>query len=194
MKKDNHNSGFSQCFQLEQTLVVFLSLRRRYNKALRNAGEFNWRGKKDGVPTERHLNDPVAIAELQAAARDNAPAAYKKYAEITNELNKGCNLRGMLKFKPDRKPVNIDQVEPASNIVKRFCTGAMSYGSISYEAHSTLAKAGATRHARPYLFESDLLSTLEPESAYSAFNLNPCNPCSPCCLPREVASSPTPRR
>ena len=108
---------------------------------LRNAGEYHWRGEKDGVPTERHLNDPKAIQHLQAASRQNSPDEYRKYADITDELNKGCNLRGMITFKSDREPVPVDQVEPASNIVKRFCTGAMSYGSISLEAHSTLARA-----------------------------------------------------
>jgi glutamate synthase (NADPH/NADH) len=93
------------------------------------------------VPTERHLNDPKAIQHLQAASRQNSPDEYRKYADITDKLNKGCNLRGMLKFKSDREPVPIETVEPASEIVKRFCTGAMSYGSISLEAHATLARA-----------------------------------------------------
>ena len=108
---------------------------------LRNSGEYHWRGDKDGVPTERHLNDPKAIQHLQAASRQNSPDEYRKYADITDELNKGCNLRGMIAFKSDREPVDVESVEPASNIVKRFCTGAMSYGSISLEAHSTLARA-----------------------------------------------------
>ena len=90
---------------------------------LRNAGEYHWRGEKDGVPTERHLNDPKAIQHLQAASRQNSPDEYRKYADITDELNKGCNLRGMITFESDREPVPVDQVEPASNIVKRFCTG-----------------------------------------------------------------------
>jgi len=114
---------------------------RAETSTLRNAGEYHWRGDKDGVPTERHLNDPQAIQHLQSASRDNSPAEYRKYANITDALNKGCNLRGMLRFKSDRAPVPVDAVEPASNIVKRFCTGAMSYGSISLEAHSTLARA-----------------------------------------------------
>jgi glutamate synthase (NADPH/NADH) len=108
---------------------------------LRNAGEFHWRGDKDGVPTERHLNDPQAIQHLQAASRENSPAEYRKYADITDALNKGCNLRGMLRFKSDRAAVDVAEVEPAVEIVKRFCTGAMSYGSISLEAHATLARA-----------------------------------------------------
>ena len=114
---------------------------RAESSTLRNSGEYHWRGDKDGVPTERHLNDPAAIEALQAASRNNSPAEYRKYADITDKLNKGCNLRGMLKFKSDREPVPIETVEPASEIVKRFCTGAMSYGSISLEAHATLARA-----------------------------------------------------
>lgn len=105
--------------------------------ALPNPGDYHWR--KDG---EVHLNDPQAIAKLQEAARTNSVAAYKQYSKIIQDLNKHCNLRGMLKFKevPDRK-IPLEEVEPASEIVKRFCTGAMSYGSISLEAHTTLAIA-----------------------------------------------------
>jgi glutamate synthase (NADPH/NADH) len=68
-------------------------------------------------------------------------AAYKEYSKRIQELNKACNLRGLLKFKVADVKVSLDEVEPASEIVKRFCTGAMSYGSISLEAHTTLAQA-----------------------------------------------------
>ncbi|KAJ6822472.1 glutamate synthase 1 [NADH], chloroplastic isoform X1 [Iris pallida] len=104
--------------------------------ALPNPGDYHWR--KDG---EIHLNDPLAIAKLQEAARQNSVEAYKEYSSRIQELNKTCNLRGMLKFKDVKEKVSLDEVEPASEIVKRFCTGAMSYGSISLEAHSTLAVA-----------------------------------------------------
>ena len=105
--------------------------------ALPNPGDYHWR--KDG---EVHLNDPVAIARLQEAARTNSVAAYKEYSKLIQNLNAKCNLRGMLKFKdmPARR-IPLDEVEAASDIVKRFCTGAMSYGSISFEAHTTLALA-----------------------------------------------------
>lgn len=63
------------------------------------------------------------------------------YSETTNELNKACTLRGLLKFKSNKDQVPISEVESASEIVKRFATGAMSYGSISLEAHTTLARA-----------------------------------------------------
>ncbi|KAJ7545860.1 hypothetical protein O6H91_08G013200 [Diphasiastrum complanatum] len=105
--------------------------------ALPNPGDYHWR--KDG---EVHLNDPLAMAKLQEAARTNSTQAYKDYSKLINELNKKCNLRGMLKFKfRQGKSIPLEDVEPASQIVKRFCTGAMSYGSISLEAHSTLAVA-----------------------------------------------------
>ncbi|XP_021282556.1 glutamate synthase 1 [NADH], chloroplastic isoform X2 [Herrania umbratica] len=104
--------------------------------ALPNPGDYHWR--KGG---EVHLNDPLAIAQLQEAARSNSVAAYKEYAKRIHELNKSCNLRGMLKFKEAEVKIPLDEVEPASEIVKRFCTGAMSYGSISLEAHTTLAMA-----------------------------------------------------
>ncbi|OVA11317.1 Class II glutamine amidotransferase domain [Macleaya cordata] len=103
--------------------------------ALPNPGDYHWR--KNG---EVHLNDPLAIAKLQEAARSNSVAAYKEYSKRIQELNKSCNLRGMLKFKESVK-VPLEEVEPASEIVKRFVTGAMSYGSISLEAHTTLAIA-----------------------------------------------------
>lgn len=103
--------------------------------ALPNPGDYHWR--KGG---EVHLNDPLAIAKLQDAARSNSVAAYKEYSKRIQELNKSCNLRGLLKFKEGMK-VPLEEVEPASEIVKRFCTGAMSYGSISLEAHTTLAIA-----------------------------------------------------
>ncbi|CAL1409687.1 unnamed protein product [Linum trigynum] len=104
--------------------------------ALPNPGDYHWR--KGG---EIHLNDPLAIAKLQEAARANSVDAYKEYSKRIQELNKACNLRGILKFKDSAVKVPLDMVEPASEIVKRFCTGAMSYGSISLEAHSTLAVA-----------------------------------------------------
>ncbi|KAL5727008.1 alanine dehydrogenase [Ranunculus cassubicifolius] len=104
--------------------------------ALPNPGDYHWR--KGG---EVHLNDPLAIAKLQEAARVNSVDAYKAYSKRIQELNKSCNLRGMLKFKDREEHVPLDEVEPASEIVKRFCTGAMSYGSISLEAHTTLAIA-----------------------------------------------------
>ena len=71
------------------------------------------------------------MAKLQEAARTGSTAAYAEYSRLTQELNKRINLRGMLKFKAGATPVALEEVEPAKEIVKRFVTGAMSYGSIS---------------------------------------------------------------
>jgi glutamate synthase (NADPH/NADH) large chain len=106
---------------------------------LPNFGEYHWRA--DG---ERHMWDPQAIADLQAAASENNSDAYWKFSKHTNEeATRKSALRGLLKFKEKvgHGPIPISQVEPASNIVKRFCTGAMSFGSISAESHESLAIA-----------------------------------------------------
>ncbi|OEL30733.1 Glutamate synthase 2 [NADH], chloroplastic [Dichanthelium oligosanthes] len=104
--------------------------------ALPNPGDFNW--TKNG---EIHLNDPFSIAKLQESTRLGSSEVYKEYSTRIQEQNKTCTLRGMLKFKETPVRISLDEVEPAREIVKRFCTGAMSYGSISWEAHTTLAKA-----------------------------------------------------
>jgi len=97
------------------------------------------------VGTELHLNDPMVIAKLQEAAKTNSRAAYAAFAAIHNRLVTKATLRGQLEFRdPEEfqsKAIPIEEVEPASAIVGRFRTGAMSYGSISMEAHATLAIA-----------------------------------------------------
>ena len=100
-------------------------------------GQYQWR--KDGEP---HLYNPETIALLQQACRENSPDVFRKYTDkmAANEEATPCTLRSLLKFKP-RKPVPIEEVEPWTEIVKRFKTGAMSYGSISRPAHETLAIA-----------------------------------------------------
>ena len=106
---------------------------------LPNPGEYHWRPEG-----ERHGWDPVAISGVQLAARTNDPQAYQRFAEHVNrDARTNCTLRGLLRFKPNANggPIPLDEVEPASAIVKRFCTGAMSFGSISAEAHETLAIA-----------------------------------------------------
>mgnify|MGYP000588184813 CR=1 FL=1 len=104
---------------------------------VRSDGQFHYR---DGG--EAHLNTPAGMVNLQIAARTNSRDAYKEFARITNEQNKKVTLRGQLKFKYDpSRAIPLDEVEPVSDIVKRFATGAMSLGSISQEAHETLAKA-----------------------------------------------------
>ena len=101
-------------------------------------GEYAWR-----VRGEEHMWTPDAIAKLQHSARQNSPQAYKEYAAIINDQSRRhMTFRGLFEFRLDRvSPVPIDEVEPAAEIVKRFSTGAMSHGSISIEAHTTLAVA-----------------------------------------------------
>ncbi|CZR53851.1 probable glutamate synthase (NADPH) [Phialocephala subalpina] len=101
------------------------------------SGEYHWR---DGG--EPHINDPTSIANIQDAVRTKNDKSYEAYSLSEYEQIKSCTLRGLLDFKFDEStPVPIDQVEPWTEIVRRFCTGAMSYGSISMESHSTLAVA-----------------------------------------------------
>src|SRR5262249_44964261 len=113
---------------------------------LPNGGQYSWR--KDG---ERHLFSPEGIANLQQATAADAGShtgreAYTRYAKQVNEQSGAlCTLRGLFKLKTaedvERQPVPLNEVEPAKEVVKRFCTGAMSLGSISTEAHETLAMA-----------------------------------------------------
>ncbi|KAF4556878.1 Glutamine amidotransferase-like protein 1 [Elsinoe fawcettii] len=104
---------------------------------LAETGEYHWR---DGG--EPHINDPTSIANIQDAVRTKNDKSYEAYSRSEYEQIKNCTLRGMLDFDfEQRNPVPIDQVEPWTEIVRRFVTGAMSYGSISMESHSTLAVA-----------------------------------------------------
>jgi glutamate synthase (NADPH) large chain len=104
---------------------------------LNNPGDFHWRSGGEG-----HMWDPSAIFNLQVAARNNSPDAYKIFAKYTNEqTTRACTLRGLLDFRKGTKAVPLSEVEPAKEIVKRFATGAMSLGSISPEAHESLAIA-----------------------------------------------------
>ncbi|NBX53647.1 MAG: glutamate synthase subunit alpha [Betaproteobacteria bacterium] len=101
-------------------------------------GEYAWRSRG-----EDHMWTPDAIAKLQHSTRANNFSTYKAYAQIINDQSRRhMTLRGLFEFKIDpAKAIPLDQVEPASEIVKRFATGAMSLGSISTEAHATLAVA-----------------------------------------------------
>ncbi len=90
---------------------------------------------------ERHLWNPTTVAKLQEAVRNDDARAYAEFAEAVNvQSEQLCTLRGLFDFQP-AKPIPIENVEPASEIVKRFCTGAMSHGSISKEAHECMAVA-----------------------------------------------------
>ena len=94
---------------------------------------------------EAHLNTPEAMVQLQLAARTDSRAAFAAYEAAVDEMNARGTLRGQLRLREDQRaeypPVPLDEVEPAKEIVKRFVTGAMSLGSISREAHETLAVA-----------------------------------------------------
>ena len=107
-------------------------------RQLPNLGEFHWRAEG-----EKHAWSPQSISSLQLAARKNDESAYWKFAHAINEDSRSrCTLRGLLEFDDDKSSaISLDEVEPASEIVKRFCTGAMSFGSISAESHETLAVA-----------------------------------------------------
>jgi glutamate synthase (NADPH/NADH) large chain len=106
--------------------------------ALDAGGEYAYR-----IRGEEHMWTPDAIAKLQHSTRSNSFSSYKEYAQIINDQSKRhMTLRGLFEFKIDpSKAISIDEVEPAKEIVKRFATGAMSLGSISTEAHATLAIA-----------------------------------------------------
>lgn len=105
--------------------------------ALPEAGEYHWRDGGDS-----HINDPKSIANLQDAVREKNEKAYSDYSLSEYEQIKKCTLRGLLDFDYESgTEIPLEQVEPWTEIVRRFCTGAMSYGSISMEAHSALAIA-----------------------------------------------------
>ena len=100
-------------------------------------GIFQWKQKG-----EFHMFNPQTIHLLQHATKMNDFATFKKYSKLVNEqTEKAATLRGLFQFKKTRESISIDEVEPAENIYKRFATGAMSFGSISWEAHTTLAIA-----------------------------------------------------
>ncbi len=107
------------------------------HRALEIGGEYQWR--REGEP---HLFDPETVFRLQHATRAGRYDVFKQYtARVDEQSERLMTLRGLFRFKADREPIPLDEVEPVSSIVKRFSTGAMSYGSISQEAHETLAIA-----------------------------------------------------
>ncbi|HVI04852.1 MAG TPA: glutamate synthase central domain-containing protein, partial [Sphingomicrobium sp.] len=105
--------------------------------ALAVGGSYAWR-----VGGEVHAWSPDTVASLQHAVRGNLPEKYRQFAkEVNDQSRRLLTIRGLLEFRPAGPAVPLEEVEPASEIVKRFATGAMSFGSISREAHSTLAIA-----------------------------------------------------
>ena len=106
------------------------------NLDLEMGGQYRWR--RNG---EHHLFNPLSIAKLQDSVRTNKPQKYKEYSELINNQSKQLmTIRGLFEF-TNYDPIPLEEVEPWTNIVKRFKTGAMSYGSISKEAHENLAIA-----------------------------------------------------
>ncbi|HVZ56474.1 MAG TPA: glutamate synthase large subunit, partial [Chitinophagaceae bacterium] len=100
-------------------------------------GVYQWKRKG-----EYHLFNPQTVHLLQQSTRMNDYALFKKYARLVNDQSeKACTLRSLFQFKKNRPSVPLEEVEPAEKIFKRFATGAMSFGSISWEAHTTLAIA-----------------------------------------------------
>jgi glutamate synthase domain-containing protein 2/glutamate synthase domain-containing protein 1/glutamate synthase domain-containing protein 3 len=110
---------------------------RKPLKELEVGGQYAWR--QGG---EYHNLNPITIARLQRAVRTGDYKIFKEYTNRIDDQSKNlCTLRSLFKFKTENNPISIDEVEPVSEIVKRFCTGAMSLGSISREAHETMAIA-----------------------------------------------------
>jgi glutamate synthase (NADPH/NADH) large chain len=126
--------------------VIAEEVRQRHDRAfparsgapsdLDAGGEYQWR--RDG---ELHLFNPETVFKLQHATRSGQYSVYREYTQLVNDQSRKLGtLRGLLGFKPST-PVALDEVEPIESIVRRFATGAMSYGSISQEAHETIAIA-----------------------------------------------------
>ena len=128
----------------ERHELAFGSSHIAAKKDLRMGGAYQWRRGE-----EHHQWNPESIAKLQYAARNNDWDAYKEFSRISDdETRKLANIRGLLDFKKGLTPVPINEVEPASEIVRRFATGAASLGSISREAHETMAIAMNRMSAR----------------------------------------------
>ena len=128
-------------------MEVEKEIKKRHQKAFPNSkianllpleigGIYRWR--RSG---EKHMFNPTTIAKLQQAVRLNSPEAYQQYSDMVNNQSKNLmTIRGLFEFN-NLDPISIDEVEPWTEIVKKFKTGAMSYGSISSEAHENLAIA-----------------------------------------------------
>ncbi|MFZ5634108.1 MAG: glutamate synthase large subunit [Bacillota bacterium] len=112
------------------------SARADRENILDSGSTYQWR--HDG---EKHLYNPQTIVMLQQACRNNDYNLFKQYSALLNEMQKSVTLRGLFAFKSNRPPVPLEEVEPVESICRRFKTGAMSFGSISREAHESLAIA-----------------------------------------------------
>ena len=130
--------GFAVLYQemTQRHETAYPDVANNLHPVLSNPGEFHWRSGG-----ETHMWDPSSISNLQIAARTKNEEAYLAFSKHANEeTTRKSAFRGLLKFRKGT-PIALDKVEPASEIVKRFCTGAMSFGSISPESHETLAVA-----------------------------------------------------
>ncbi|WP_449435059.1 glutamate synthase large subunit [Pedobacter steynii] len=124
----------------KETLIKhnrIFKLANRPDAILPTGGNYKWKRKG-----EQHLFNPQTIHLLQNATRKNDYNTYKQYSKLVNEqTNQAYTIRGLFEFNYNRPAISLEEVEPVENIFKRFATGAMSFGSISHEAHSTLAIA-----------------------------------------------------
>jgi glutamate synthase (NADPH/NADH) large chain len=119
--------------------IAFPSVQAQRIPVLENPGDVHWRASG-----EKHMWNPETISAIQDASRNNSREAYDRFVKASDDdATRGSTLRGLMGFKEGANggPIAISEVEPASEIVKRFCTGAMSFGSISPEAHESLAVA-----------------------------------------------------
>ena len=125
------------CIEAEKKHSYSLKPVHEYDTELDRSGKYQYR-----VGGEKHLFNTETISKLQHAVRGNSEELYRQYSATVNQLSRDqATLRGLLDFKLAETPVPLDEVESASEIVKRFSTGAMSFGSISKETHETIAKA-----------------------------------------------------
>ena len=123
--------------EIRQRHNIAYSKQARNDRVLDARGEYQYR--RDG---ELHQFNPKTVHKLQYACRTGDYAAFKEYSdEVNDQSHRLCTLRGLMELKSIREPVPVDEVEPVEAIVRRFKTGAMSYGSISKEAHEALAIA-----------------------------------------------------
>lgn len=123
--------------QKEATKKHSLSMQARGMDDVADLGIYQWKGNG-----EFHLFNPESIHLLQYATAKNDPVLFRKYQEaIDRQENRACTLRSLLSIKENQTSIPLEEVEPVESILKRFATGAMSFGSISHEAHSTLAIA-----------------------------------------------------
>jgi len=144
---DNYFAGTTSRLEGIGLAVLAAEAQRKHQYAFQTLTEFETELAVGGVYHQRvngeyHLLNPATISKLQHAVRQESYKTFQEYTELIDKQSANlCTLRGLMKLKKSDKPVPIEEVEPAKEIVKRFTTGAMSFGSISKEAHETLAIA-----------------------------------------------------